>query len=128
VSGPDGLSLLAQFTTGVWTDITPETIATEGLEATRGIADGGPHGRVADIGTCTFSVKNGPTADDPTRPYGYYALASPSCRSGWAMGVPIRLVYTLGGSDYFLWTGKLKSAQPVPGRFARRLVRCTAWS
>ena len=71
-------------------------------------------------------MKNGPTADDPSRPNGYYAFASSACRAGWAMGLPIRVVYTLSGSDYFLWTGKLKTAQPQPGRFTRRAVHCTA--
>lgn len=126
VGGPDGLSLLAQFTAGVWTDITGETMAVDGLECTRGISDSGPHGRIADIGTCRFTLKNGPTGDDPTRPNGYYAFASSTCRTGWSIGTPIRVVYTLSGTDHFLWTGKLKTAQPEPGRFARRVVHCTA--
>lgn len=126
VAGPDGLALLAQFTPGVWTEITGETLATSQFTFRRGMSGGGPHDRVAPTGTCVFTLKNGPTGDNTSRPNGYYSFASASCRAGWTFGTPIRVVYTLSGADYFLWTGKLKSAKPTPGRFATRQVDCLA--
>lgn len=126
VAGPDGLALLAQFTPGVWTEITGETLATSQFTFRRGMTGGGPHDRVAPTGTCVFTLKNGPTGDNTSRPNGYYSFASTSCRAGWTFGTPIRVVYTLSGADYFLWTGKLKSAKPTPGRFATRQVDCLA--
>lgn len=123
---PDGLSLLASFNGGVsWTDITTHTAADSGLAWRRGMSGGGPNDRVAPTGQCEFAMQNG-FEDGAPMPIGYYAFNSPSVRSGWTFGTPIRVQYTLSGVDYPLWTGALRSATPTPGLSGPRRVACVA--
>jgi len=87
---------------------------------------GGPHDRIAAVGTCEFTLKNGPTADDPDRAFGHYSPNHADVRSGFNYGIPVRVVYVLGGVEYPLWTGKLRSALPEAGQYRSRLVHCVA--
>lgn len=122
----DGLNVQVQFSAGVWTDITTDTMASAGLSASRGIQAGGPLDRVATTGLCEFTLKNGPTSDDVARPNGYYSLASSACRTGWTFGAPVRIRYTISATPYTLWTGSLRSATPTTGRYGERTVRVLA--
>lgn len=121
----NGLHLLADFGAG-WVSITSETVSREGWTWKRGMAGGGPHDLVAVTGVCAFTLANGPTADNPSRPVGYYSLTHANVRSGWTFGTPIRVAYGYGGSDYALWTGTLYSAMPAPGQYQSRSVQCEA--
>ena len=116
----------AQLSVGVWTSLGTDVSRADTVIGRRGMPGGGPLDRMATTGTLEFSLKNGPDGGNPSRLQGYYSPNHANVRSGWTYGIPIRLVSTYSGTDRTLWTGKLRSVDPVPGLYRDRLVRCVA--
>ena len=94
----------------VWTDVTPYTVASDGIHATRGVQGNLVTDRVASTGTLSFSLHNVVGGV-----YGYWTPGHPNCVSGWALGTPLRLTATYLGVLYDLWYGVLDTAEPQPG-------------
>jgi hypothetical protein len=81
----------AELATGIWTDITADVDSASGLEIAYGIAGSGPKDLVAGTGTSRFSLKN--HAGNSAAQQGYYSPLHASVRSGWALGIGIRISF-----------------------------------
>lgn len=80
--------------TGVWEDITRDTVAPEGLRLKYGVNGNGPTDCVASSGECAFALNNDASNADGTQ--GAYSLDHPITRvghAGWALDVPCRVVF-----------------------------------
>ena len=113
----------AQFTVGVWTSLGAD-VSSDPISFRRGMAGGGPLDRIASTGKLEFSLKN--DTGNSGGVAGYYSPNHASVRSGWTYGIAVRLVGTYSAVDKPLWTGKLRSVDPVPGLYRERRVRCVA--
>lgn len=115
----------AQLVPATWTSLAADLSAAEGLSLRRGLGGSGPTDRVAPTGSCTFSLRNHAGNSGSTQ--GWYSPNHASVRAGWTFGIPIRVVATYSGTDYTLWTGKLRAVDPIPGRYREQRVTCTAY-
>lgn len=113
-----------QFTAGVWTNVTADTVAHEGMRFRRGMSAGGPRDRLATTGTLELVLQNDASCSGGVQ--GYYSPGHTNCRSGWTFGVPIRVVGTYSSTDYPLWRGRVRTIDPTPGRYGRQRVSVTA--
>lgn len=108
----------------VWTDLTRDVIASAGIRATRGISGSGPMDRVAMPGVLTFTLRN--DAGNSGHTLGWYSPDSTAVRPGWTAGIPVRLSLTYDETPYQIWTGRIRTIAPEPGRYLSRYVEVTA--
>lgn len=82
---------------------------------------------VARPGTMSFALNNGVT--NSARLQGYYTPGHANCRTGFQLGMPIRLAVTFGGVTYYKFRGRLASVVPLPGEYREQhaLVTVTGW-
>ncbi len=119
------LRIDAQLSVGFWTSLRNDISAAERFVLRRGMPGNSPKDNTASTGTCEWGLKN--WADSAgARLQGWYSPNHANARSGWTEGIPIRVVATYGGSDHTLWTGRLRFADPIPGRYGPQRVRCFA--
>lgn len=83
-----------QLTSGIWTDLTTDTNAVDGLRIKYGIGGSGPLDCVASTGECSFVLKN--HAGNSGAQQGYYSPLHASKRSGWTFGIPVQVVFSHG--------------------------------
>lgn len=88
-----------------------------------GIAGASILDNVARPGTLTFALNNGVT--NSARLQGYYTPGHANCRSGFAIGIPMRFSLTFGGVTYYKFRGRLASAVPLPGEYREQHVLVT---
>ena len=113
-----------QFSAGVWTDVSEDVIIADGMRTSRGISGSTPRDRVAGTGTFEFYLNN--SARNSAALEGYYSPAHTNCRAGWTFGVPVRLVATYSAVEYPLWRGRVRTINPLAGKFRTRRVAVTA--
>lgn len=113
---------------GGWTAITADVLlGVESLSAAYGIAGGGPLDRIAGAGTMTFALNNDSTNSGGLQ--GYYSPGHANARSGWELGIMVRLAITFGGTTYYKFRGTVVDIQPDAGQYQRAavLVTCVDW-
>lgn len=88
-----------------------------------GIPGAGPLDLVASTGRLTFALNNGP--GNSANLTGYYSPGHANCRSGFAIGIGIRLVYRLAGVTYYKFSGTLDSIDAISGKYGERKTLCT---
>ena len=106
-----------------WTSIT-DVVISGGLNLTYGISGSGPADRVASTGTMTFSLDN--STSNSAGLLGYYSPNNANKRSGFELGIGVRLAITYGGITYYKWRGFLTSIEPLGGIKRDRLTNCVA--
>jgi hypothetical protein len=106
---------------GGWTDLTGDMV--KGLSLSYGIRGSGPDDRVAGTGTLQFRLLNSPRNSGGLT--GYYSPFNANKRSGWEIGIRVRLRLTLDGVTSTKFIGWLDNAAAMPGQFGRREVFCT---
>jgi len=79
-----------------------------------GIRGSGPNDRVASPGILEFTLAN---AANSGGVIGYYSPSHPSKRSGFALGMKVRLQVTSVGLTYYKFHGTLDRIQPTAGKF-----------
>src|SRR3990167_283717 len=87
----------AQLTTGIWTDLTPDTNAVSGLQVFYGIQRNGTTDCVAGTGEAAWVLKN--HAGNSGTQQGYYSPLHASKRAGWAFGIPAQIVFSHGSDS-----------------------------
>lgn len=120
----DGFRIEGQFTAGVWTSFGRDVLLAPGIAGTRGLQSNGPLDLVAPAGVLNWALRN--DAGNTHGLQGCYSRNNANILSGFVIGMPIRAVAVYGGVDYVLWRGKLKTANPDPGKHLTRRVHCTA--
>ena len=123
--GQTGFSELGSSTSlgSSWTSIT-DVVISEGLNLSYGIRGSGPSDRVASTGTMTFSLDN--SASNSAGLLGYYSPNNANKRSGFELGIGVRLAITYAGITYYKWRGFLTSIEPMGGIKRDRLTNCVA--
>ena len=106
-----------------WTSIT-DVIISDSLDLTYGINGSGPEDRVASTGTMTFALDN--SESNSAGLLGYYSPNSGNKRSGFELGIGVRLAITYDGTTYYKWRGFLASIEPLGGVKRERVTECVA--
>ena len=115
----------AQLSVGVWTSLRNDIASAEPCSWRRGMQGGGPRDNIAVTGVCEFGLHNWAESGGP-RLQGWYSPNHANVRSGWTFGIAIRVVVTYSGTDYTVWTGRLRTIDPMPGQYGSQRVRCVA--
>lgn len=102
------LAIEAQFDRVNWTDITSDVLTVFTPFATCGIKSNQDGDRVPTIGTFTFALNNSITNSGGLS--GYYSPGHANCRSGFSVGLPVRVRFTFDGITRTKWAGKI-----IPG-------------
>lgn len=117
-------ALAAQFSVGVWTDITHD-LTDAGIKAQRGFQSNAPDDLVAGPAALSFGLDNSPTNAGAT--LGYYSPDYSGKRSGWALGIPIRFQVTANGTTRTRFIGWLDVITVQTGLYdGDQSVACTA--
>tara|TARA_R110002020_G_scaffold2230_3_gene10424 strand:- start:32527 stop:34158 length:1632 start_codon:yes stop_codon:yes gene_type:complete len=124
--GATGSSELGETTypDGTLIDVTADVTNTAPIQVDYGIKGNGPLDRIASTGTMTFSLNN--AANNSGGVVGYYSPGHANARTGWDIGLLVRLKLTYDGTTYYKFAGNLISVVPDAGSSGRRSVNCTA--
>lgn len=123
--GQSGFSELgiSTYLGSAWTTIS-DVVITSGISATYGITGSGPQDRVASTGTMIFALDN--SNSNSAGLMGYYSPNNANNRSGFELGIGVRLAITYNGITYYKWRGFLTSIEPTGGAYRDRLTHCVA--
>lgn len=108
-----------------WTAVTGDVRAQIPVRFRYGINGSGLMDRVAAPGSMTFALNNATTNSGGL--LGYYAPGHANCRSGFALGINVRLKLTYEGTTYYKFHGRLSHIQPMPGQYGARMTLCTVF-
>lgn len=86
-----------------WTDVSDDVILP--LYCSSGMVDNSPTTRVADVGRCTFSLRNG--QNNTAGLLGYYSPGHANCRAGFEAGTQIRVRFNRDGNISTKWYGRI---------------------
>ena len=106
-----------------WTDITGDVIGN--INFKYGILASGPLDRVGDVGEMTFTLNNTETNTGGVQ--GYYTPGASVCRSGFDVGLPVRLLMTFDGEEHIKFYGTIpgNGITIQPGVLSKREVAVT---
>jgi len=103
-----------------WTDVTADVSGQDGINFSYGIPGFSPTDRSASTGRLSFALNN--SQENSASTLGYYNPRHSSCRSGFALGCPTRVVISAGtyygdgeygdihyGSPWYKFYGKITS-------------------
>lgn len=106
---------------GVWTAITADVRdESTAPKCSRGMKGGDEEDRTATPSSLNWRLNNSSSNSGGVR--GWYSFGNASVRSGFQKNIPVR--WKLNGQVVFY--GYLESADPAPGRYAKRDVACVA--
>lgn len=108
-----------------WTDVSADVDAGTPIVWDYGIRDTGIDARVADPGTLTLALKNGPT--NSAHLVGYYSPYHANVRAGFALGIGVRLRLSDGTSTVTRFVGRVCSIVPVAGQYGKRTTQIAAY-
>ena len=114
-----------QFSAGVWTDVTQDVLTKNTFGWDKGMPDNTPNDRVASAGTFNLSLDN--SASNSAGIAGYYSPEKAVCRTGFAVGIPVRIVFTLGDITQTKFYGCIikDGIKPSPRIYGSRLTEVT---
>ena len=118
------LELQLSGSAGAFTDVTADVVSQSRILAEYGINGGGPLDRVGQTGKMDFRLRN--DARNSGAKLGYYSPGHANARSGFDLGIGIRLKITYSGSTFYKWRGELSRIEPTPGQYQSRQTLCTA--
>ena len=113
-----------QFTSGTWTDVSGDVFKHGGIRVERGIFSRGAAARVAEPGSCSFTLNNSPTNSAGLG--GYYSLFHANRRTGFGYSIPVRFTLTDAGGSTVQSIGRLTDIDVEPGAYGTRGTRCVA--
>lgn len=113
------------YLSGAWANISSDVLLSPAPKASRGIMSNNPEDRVADPGRLTFSLDN--SAANSAHLLGYYSPGHANCRSGWGVGVRVRVGFEYKGLMRYKWAGRIEpdGIKVIPGTYGARRVEVT---
>src|SRR3990170_7798644 len=99
---------------GAWTDVWSDVP----VSIQYGISGVGPFDHIADTGTMSFALNN--AQSNSSGSLGYYSPGSGTARSGFEIGINVRLAVTYSGSTFYKFVGRLSEINPESGRLLSR--------
>ena len=127
VYGTEAFDWLA-FDSGAFdtmTSLGTDVLGATGVQIKYGIDGSGPLARVASTGELKCALRN--DAGNSGGLLGYYSPSHANARANWGFGIPIRAVFTYGGTDYIKFTGKIRVIEPDAGLYGPRRVGIVAY-
>lgn len=123
---PTSIALQMQFAGpgGAWTDVWADVRMSVAPKVSYGISGNGPDDRIASTGTLTFALDN--STGNSGAVVGYYSPGHGSARSGFELGIGVRLAIVYSGTTYYKFRGILEDVQPAHGTLGERIVVCRA--
>lgn len=109
---------------GGFVDITGDVRGVSPLRMRHGIMGNGPKDRIASPGSMSFALDN--SAVNSGGLLGYYSPDHANIRSGFELGIPIRLKISYSGTDYYKFRGDVVSINPVAGQSGSRYTSVVA--
>ncbi len=106
-----------------WTDVSADVIAP--IDVKQGVLSSDPLQRVANTGTMSFMLNN--SASNSAGLLGYYAPSNANCRTGFDIGLPVRLMMTYDGREKCKFTGRIPAngINVIPGELGTRKTAVT---
>jgi hypothetical protein len=99
-----------------WTALTADVrIGLQPVEVSYGIRSSSPLDRIATTGTMTWALNN-------SNPAGYYSPGHTNARSGFDIGIGVRLKITYDGTSYYKFRGTLISVDPTAGKTEQAVI------
>lgn len=118
-------SLFVQFKlAGVWTDVSADVLSTPYITWESGMSSDEPTSYVADAGRIEFWMNN--STRNSGGVLGYYSPGHASCRSGFELGLEVRIKTTYSAADRYQIHGRISEIEPIPGRYGERRTRVVA--
>lgn len=108
-----------------WTNVTGDVRAIVPIRWRYGIDGNQITDRVASPGSLTFAMNNAATNSGGL--LGYYAPGHTNCRSGFGLGINVRLKLTYSAVTYVKFHGRLSHIQPMPGQYGERTTLCAVY-
>lgn len=107
-----------------WTDISADVLG--GFEGFYAIKGNSPLDRIASPGELKFDLDN--SQSNSGGKLGYYSPGNANCRTGFDVGLRIRVGFTFDGMTITKWEGKVPAngIKPTPGIYGNRRVTVTA--
>ena len=110
---------------GTMRNVTADTnIGYSAIELSYGIMSSGPTDRVAETGTLSFALNNGPS--NSTGQAGAYSPGHTHGVAGYDLGVECLLTFTYSGTTYYKFSGTLVSVVPSAGQYREQITQCEA--
>jgi len=103
-----------------WTSIVDDVLTDAPIVIFQGQHDSGPEDRVADSGSIRFTLDN--SASNSASTVGYYSPDHASLRSGFGLGVKIRVGMEKDGVTQWISQGKIVTIEPAAGNLNSKKV------
>lgn len=108
---------------GSWVDISDDVLQRDDITGDEGIRGIGPSYHVANSGTLSFYLDNGQS--NSGKKIGYYSPGHTNCRSGFALGLELRVKFTYAArTEYYKYY--VTNITPSPGQFRERKTKVQA--
>lgn len=106
-----------------WTDVSADVLAPSVVN--QGVLSSDPLQRVANSGTMTFMLNN--SAANSAGLLGYYSPSHANCRSGFDVGLPVRITFEYDGRAKQKFVGRIPAngIAVYPGELGTRKVGVT---
>ena len=113
-------------TAGAWTDVTDDVLTSLPVSVSYGIRGNGPYDRVAESGNIALTLDN--SEKNSAGSAGYYSPSAPYVRTGFQVGVPIRVRITYNSNTYTKFYGRIspEGIQVESGLHGTRRTHITA--
>jgi len=118
------ITIEAEFTASVWSDITVDVLSVFPTIWRRGIWSNKPMARVAGTGSLKLLLDN--SAKNSASKLGYYSPEHTDARTGFEIGLAVRVKYVYDSDTYYPWYGRVSVADPTIGQYWDRMVSLVA--
>ena len=109
---------------GAWTAVTADLRLNPNPVFTYGIGGNSPTDRMASTGSFSFGMDN--SEGNSAGLVGYYSPGHANARSGFELGIKVRLSLARAGTTYYKFVGRIVAINPVPGASGPRITLCSA--
>lgn len=110
------------YINGAWEDITHDVILSQ--ECKYGIQGNSQVDRVASTGILKFTLRNDSSSLGGIE--GYYSPNVSGAKSGWRIGIPVRLVILYDGQTFYKFYGHITKIDLMSGQYGIRRVNVEA--
>src|SRR3990167_422993 len=121
---PYALEMKFSGDAGAWTAVTADLRLNPNPVCTYGIGGNGPTDRMASTGSLAFGIDN--SEGNSVGLVGYYSPGHANVRSGFELGIKVRLSLARAGTTYYKFVGRIVAINPVPGASGPRITLCSA--
>lgn len=111
---------LEMYLSGSWVDVTADVRTTIPIHAKRGLGGSGPSDRVALPGVFEYALDN--SEANSGAKLGYYSPDNSNLRAGFGLGTLVRLKFVSGGVTFYAWRGRIKTLDPLAGKYLSRVT------